>query len=132
MTEKKKPKTVSHTNFEVVRRLPDDADTLTAMCNALKADFAGRGLVESEESKQHRNKLRKRSNLNVRVITPDIQKLLVETAESLGLTTTQIITLLVFLHKSNPSWTARKPNKLPRRLTVICKPHSKNNNINQI
>ena len=121
-----KIKSISHTNFEIIRRLPDDADTLTAMCNALKADFTGKGLVESEENKEQRTKNRKKTNKTLhshRFITSDIYRKMTETTEILNITTTQLVTLLVFLHNPDPTWTVRnrKHEKHPRIKTIRSK-----------
>jgi len=115
MNEKRQIRT-SHSNYEILRRLPADINALTAMCDALKTDFAGKGLIESEESKQHRTKIRKRPNYR-RDITPESEQLLSQTAEILNITTTQLIALLVVINNPDPSWTVghkRPPIKTVR------------------
>ena len=114
--------TASHSNYEILRRLPADINALTVMCTALKSDFFTKGLIESADTKNQRTKNRTTSKQilqSCRFITPETHQILSETAAGLDITVPQLVTLLVFLHNPNISWTPKKrsPNKQPQKPT---------------
>lgn len=88
-----------HSNYEILRRLPTNAEILKSMCVSLEDDFAAKGLIEMPEDKRE---------YNSRNMTLSVRNALAETAVKLNIPVQQVITLLVFKHTLRPSWN-RKP-----------------------
>ena len=130
MNEKKQAEKITHSNYEILRRLPTDGESVARMCDALTADFAEKHLIEPEDSKTQRICLRTRTHKishAQRLITPETDRILSQTAEDLDITVSQLTTLLVFLHNPNISWTPKKrsPNKQTPKSTPKTKGKTK-------
>jgi len=125
MDEKKADtaKVITHSSYELLRRLPSDAETIITMCASLKENFAEKQLIESVECKEQRNRYRKTPKMTSRRVLPEVHQILSDTAADLDIQVQQVITLLVFLHGMAPSWTVRR-ERMPRRKTIKSRKHN--------
>ena len=99
---------IAHKNYEILRRLPKETVDVVSLCDMLKEDFAHKGLIESEKSKEKRNEWRDESWPMKRMVAAETLEVLKETAKELDITVQQVITLLVVIYNPLPSWTARQ------------------------